>query len=407
MRILHVLDHSLPVQSGYAFRSDSILREQRALGWETAQVTSPKHGRYSVPEETVDGLTFLRTPPATSAWARVSPFDQLAVVRSLRGRLREIVAQVRPDLIHAHSPCLNGLAALDLGVPMLYEFRSSWEDAAVSTGTTTEGSVRYRLSRWLETRVLRRADAVTVICEGLRLEAAARGVASDRIVVIPNAVDPAKLLLRHADHDTDRDAARRQFGLSGAPVIGFVGSFFAWEGLDLLLQAMPRVLAELPDAQLLLAGGGPHEARLRAMVPQLGLDARVVFAGSVPHDRVADLYAAIDVLAYPRTRMRLTDMVTPLKPLEAMALAKPFVASDVGGHRELVADGETGVLCKAGDVEDLAGSIVRVLKDDGLRARLSHNGPLHIRKERNWPNSVRRYAPLYEAVLRDHQRSRA
>jgi PEP-CTERM/exosortase A-associated glycosyltransferase len=396
MRILHVLDHSLPVQSGYAFRSDSILREQRALGWETVQMTGPKQGHYSGPEEEVEGLHFYRTPPSTAAWARRSPFDQLAVVKDLRRRVREVIAKARPDIIHAHSPCLNGLAARGLGVPFVYEFRSSWEDAAVSSGTTTEGSLRYRLSRWLETRVLRSADAVSVICEGLRAETEARGVAADRIAVIPNAVDPAKLTMRGAD----ASAIRAQFGVTGTPVIGFIGSFFAWEGLDLLLRAMPRVLAAAPRAQVLLAGGGPHEKQLRAMVAQLGLQRVVIFAGSVPHDRVPELYAAIDLLVYPRTRMRLTDMVTPLKPLEAMALAKPFVASDVGGHRELVADGETGVLFKAGDPEDLAATILRVLGDDGLRAKLCHNGPRHIRNERNWPNSVRRYAPLYEKVLR-------
>jgi PEP-CTERM/exosortase A-associated glycosyltransferase len=400
MRILHVLDHSLPVQSGYAFRSDSILREQRALGWETVQLTSPKHGRYSAAEEQVDGLLFYRTPPASASWRGIPPLDQLVVVTQLRKRVREVASKVRPDIIHAHSPCLNGLATLGLGVPVIYEFRSSWEDAAVSTGTTTEGSLRYRLSRWLETRVLRGADAVTVICEGLRAEAATRGVPADRIAVIPNAVDPAKLDLRGSNPIT----ARRRFGLTGTPIIGFIGSLFAWEGLDLLLRAMPRVLAERPGAQVLLAGGGPHETQLRALVPQLGLDGRVVFAGSVPHENVADVYAAIDLLVYPRARMRLTDMVTPLKPLEAMALGKAFVASDVGGHRELIRDGVTGVLFQAGNTEDLAGVILRVLRDDGLRARLGHNGQLHIVRERNWPTSVRHYAPLYEAVLRQRQR---
>jgi len=401
MRILHVLDHSLPVQSGYAFRSDCILREQRALGWETSQVTSPKHGPVDQGIEVVDGLAFYRTPVASPWWGRVSPLDQWAVVRSLRRRLRQLVREERPDLIHAHSPCLNGLAALGLGVPMIYEFRSSWEDAAVCTGATTEGSLRYRLSRALETYVLRRADAVTTICDGLRVEAESRGVAANRIVVVPNAVDPAKLSIR----GVDAVVARGQFGVTGSPVIGFIGSYFAWEGLDILLEALPKILAAEPDVQVLFVGGGQHEPALRAVVKRLGLASRVIFAGSVPHERVPDAYAAIDLLVYPRTRMRLTDMVTPLKPLEAMALGRPFVASDVGGHRELVRDGETGVLFKAGDRGDLASTVLRVLGDASLRSKLTANGPTEIRRERNWPNSVRRYAPLYAELLKDRAHS--
>ncbi len=395
MRILHVLDHSLPVQSGYAFRSDSILREQRALGWQTLQVTSPKHGPYTVAAEEIDGLSFFRTPASTAWPARISPLDQWAVVRALRRRVRDLVQEFQPDLIQVHSPCLNGLAALGLGVPMIYEFRSSWEDAAVSMGATREGSLRYRLSRALETYVLRRADAVTTICEGLRREALARGVAADRIAVIPNAVDPAKLSIR----GVDAAAARAQFAVTGSPVIGFIGSYFAWEGLDVLLEALPQILAAQPGLQVLFVGGGQHEPVLRAIVKRLALESRVIFAGSVSHERVPQAYAAIDLLVYPRTRMRLTDMVTPLKPLEAMALGKPFVASDVGGHRELVRDGETGVLFKAGDRADLASAVLRVLADASLRARLVANGPPEIRRERNWPNSVRRYAPLYERLL--------
>src|SRR5258705_7144534 len=306
MRILHVLDHSLPVQSGYAFRSDSILREQRAVGCQALQLTSPKHGPYTVAAEEIDGLSFFRTPASTAWPARISPLDQWAVVRALRRRVRDLVQEFQPDLIQVHSPCLNGLAALGLGVPMIYEFRSSWEDAAVSMGATREGSLRYRLSRALETYVLRRADAVTTICEGLRREALARGVAADRIAVIPNAVDPAKLSIR----GVDAAAARAQFAVTGSPVIGFIGSYFAWEGLDLLLEALPQILAAQPGLQVLFVGGGQHEPVLRAIVKRLALESRVIFAGSVSHERVPQAYAAIDLLVYPRTRMRLTDMVT-------------------------------------------------------------------------------------------------
>lgn len=391
MKILHVLDHSLPVQSGYAFRSAAILREQRARGWEVVAITGPKHGASRAPMDRVEGIDVHRVNASGGWLARLPAGDQLDVIRNLGRRLREIIALERPDIIHAHSPCLNALAAQGLGVPLVYEMRSSWEDAAVSTGTTREGSLRYRLSRALETRALRRADAVVTICDGLRKEVLARGVAAERIIVVPNAVDAGTL----SPGSSDSLATRRELGLEGACVLGFIGSFFAWEGLALLLEALPLVVARRSQVRLLLVGGGVHEPELRAAARRFGVESLVVFAGQVPHARVASLYGAIDVLVYPRLPMRLTDMVTPLKPLEAMALGKVQVASDVGGHRELIDDGETGVLFRAGDCHALADAVLRVIDDPSLAARLRANGPRHVREYRTWGKVVAGYEPVY------------
>jgi len=398
MKILHVLDHSLPISDGYAFRSDAILRGQRALGWETVQITGPKHQPYVSVTELAGGIEYQRTM-ASKNWLGVLPAGgQLKVIRDLRCRLRAIIGSERPDVIHAHSPCLNSIASLSLGVPVVYELRSSWEDAAVSSGTTTEGSIRYRASRWLETLALRRADAVTTICEGLRADVVSRGIAADRVTVVPNAVDPQALL---ATRSTVRAgaAAREKFGLQQAYVLGFIGSFFAWEGLPLLLEALPTILARHPEVRLLLVGGGALDRELRLMTERLDLSASVVFTGQVPHREVADLYEAIDLLVYPRLPMRLTDIVTPLKPLEAMALGKLFVASDVGGHRELVRHGETGLLFEAGSRDALAECIFTIMEGAELQRRLRVNGPHFIEAERTWARVVPRYGEVYERVL--------
>jgi PEP-CTERM/exosortase A-associated glycosyltransferase len=398
VKILHVLDHSLPISDGYAFRSDAILRGQRALGWQTVQVTGPKHQPFKAQAETAGGLEYQRTA-SSSGWLHALPAgDQLAVIADLRRRLREVVSRERPDIVHAHSPCLNALAAISLGVPLVYELRSSWEDAAVSSGTTTEGSLRYRASRWLETHALRRAAAVTTICEGLREDVIARGVAAGRITVVPNAVDPQALRAGRSGPDAGA-AARARLGLDDAWVLGFIGSFFAWEGLPLLLEALPAVVARRADVRLLLVGGGAQDALLRQTTERLGLGGHVVFAGQVPHREVADLYEAIDLLVYPRLPMRLTDMVTPLKPLEAMALGKLFVASDVGGHRELVRDRETGVLFEAGRADALAECILAVTEDPALQRRLREQGPAFIELERTWARVVPRYRDVYARVL--------
>ena len=395
MRILHVLDHSLPTQSGYSFRSQAILREQRALGWETVQVTSPKHGATAQALETVEGVEFHRIA-ATKGWMGSLPvLDQIDTVRQLRRGLKKIVAARKPDIIQAHSPCLTALAALGLGKPLVYEMRSSWEDAAVSSGTTVEGSVRYRLSRALETYVLKRADAVTTICEGLREEVVSRGVSADRITVVPNAVD-ADSLTRTSGAVGD---IRAQLGLTGQFVVGFIGSFFAWEGLPFLIEALAPVLRARADIRVLLVGGGIDESNVRAVVEREGLQKHVVFAGKLRHDQISAAYDAIDVLAYPRVPIRLTEMVTPLKPLEAMALGKVLVASDVGGHRELVRDGVTGLLFRAGDAQALADAVVRVAADRELRASLALAGPRFVREERSWAKVVPRYEAVYRSLI--------
>ena len=399
MRILHVLDHSIPLQSGYTFRTRNILLQQRALGWETCHVTSPKHyGSEGQQEEEVDGLLFYRSEPVQGLVARLPIVNQLAVVHQLEKRLDGLVKQLQPDVLHAHSPALNGLAALRVGrkygIPVVYEVRAFWEDAAVDHGTSREGGLRYRLTRALETYVLRHADAVTTICQGLKTDIVGRGVPEARITVIPNAVDADSFTM---GREQDAELAG-QLGLADKPVLGFIGSFYAYEGLDLLLRAMPAILQAKPEMRLLLVGGGPQEADLKSLCAELQLQDRVIFTGRVPHDQVQRYYDLVDVFVYPRLQMRLTELVTPLKPLEAMAQGKLVVASDVGGHRELIRTGETGELFAAGDPQALADSVLALVDQGGDWERRRQNGRRFVEDERNWPASVGRYVPVYERL---------
>lgn len=400
LRVLHVLDHSLPLHSGYTFRTLAILREQRRLGCETIQLTSPKQGAGSNASEEVDGWRFQRTPSAPET-------GLLRQMRLTAGRIEQLIHEQEPDLIHAHSPVLNALPSLWAGrqhrLPVVYEMRASWEDAAVDHGTTAEGSLRYRASRLLESFALRRADAVVTICEGLRSDIEGRGVAPDRVTVVPNAVDVAAFRFGAAP-DAD---LRRSLQLEGATVLGFAGSFYGYEGLALLLEAAHRLLPRWPELRVLLVGGGPQEAALKAQAAALGIADRVIFAGRVPHQEVQRYYELIDVLAYPRLPMRLTEMVTPLKPLEAMAQGRMFVASDVGGHRELIRDGETGFLFKAGEVGALTQVIGELLQRRDLWPRIRAQARRHVEVERTWARSVARYREVYERALSRHGRTLA
>lgn len=399
LKVLHVLDHSLPLHSGYTFRTAAILREQHALGWETFHLTSPKQGQVALPCEEADGLRFYRTAVPQGGMAGLPVLGEVAQMRATEKRLAELVEVLKPDVLHAHSPVLNAIPMLRVAararIPTVYEVRAFWEDAAVDHGTTQEGSARYRATRALETWALRRADHVTTICEGLRADIVARGIAADRVTVIPNAVDVHSF----TSSGPADEALKASLGLTACTVIGFIGSFYAYEGLDLLLDAAPRLLLARPDLRILLVGGGPQEQALKAQAQQLGIADKVVFTGRVPHAEVQRYYDLVDVLAYPRHPMRLTELVTPLKPLEAMAQQRIFVASDVGGHKELVRHGETGILFKAGDAQALGDAILKLLDSAEYWPALRAAGRRFVEEERNWSNSVARYRGIYGRLL--------
>jgi len=399
-RPLHIFDHSIPLHSGYTFRSREILRHQRAMGWDTQHITSPKQGPSPGPREEVDGLLFYRSGEPKGLLSRLPVVNQYAIVRQLSKRLEEVARATQPNILHAHSPSLNGIAALKvakrLDLPVVYEVRAFWEDAAVDHGTSSEGGLRYRLTRELETWVLRRADAVTTICAGLRNAIIdERGVHPEDITVIPNAVDISRF---QPDAHPDPGLAR-SLGLDAGPVVGFIGSFYAYEGLDLLIQAMRGVLHTIPNARLLLVGGGLQDQALRDQATALGIADQVVFTGRVPHDQVGRYYDLVDIFAYPRHSMRLTDLVTPLKPLEAMASGRLVVASDVGGHKELIRDRETGYLFPAGDADALATTLIELLQAQDRWPSLKRNGRRFVEQERNWAKSIARYEPVYQGLL--------
>lgn len=400
MKILHIFDHSLPLHSGYTFRSRAILQQQRNLGYQTCHVTSAKHPDNGEALEDAEGFSFYRTAPYRSWFWRLPVLKELAVVLALKKRIVQLVHLEKPDVLHAHSPALNGLAAIwaakATALPVVYEIRAFWEDAAVDHGSCKEGDLRYKLTRALETYVAKKADAVTTICQGLKQDLISRGISEDKITVIPNAVDPEQFQLIAAKNT----ALELEFNLQNKPVLGFIGSFYAYEGLDLLIRALPLIRQKVPSASLLLVGGGPQQQALEHLVQQLDLTDAVIMPGRVPHSSVMQYYSLVDLLVYPRKAMRLTELVTPLKPLEAMAQGVRLLASDVGGHLELIEHGKTGWLFQRDNIEDLAEQAIRALKNFSTNDGIAENALQFIQSERNWAVSVGRYVTIYAGLRR-------
>lgn len=423
MRILHVLDHSLPLHSGYTFRTRAMMKSQQAAGLDVRAVTGLRHHCEGPLYECIDGLLFHRSqgqpsgPAGLREWREISMFAQ---------GIDKVIEEWRPDILHAHSPAICGLAALRAArkhaIGLVYEVRAFWEDAGVDnargngegngTGNgmgrakskSAAGSLKYHLTRALENHCVASADAVFTICHGLREDLIARGFRSGKIGVSPNGVD-----LRMFGEPLPRDRQLAQeLGLSGDmasdpandPVIGFVGSFYDYEGLDDLISAMALVRKRIKGARLLLVGGGPMAEALRAQAAAMLDPDTVIFTGRVPHDEVERYYSLIDVLAYPRKASRLTDLVTPLKPLEAMAQNRLVAASSVGGHRELILDGETGVLFPPDDPAGCAEALADLFERRDEWERMRKAARAYVHANHDWDTNIKRYQLVYRDLLK-------
>jgi glycogen synthase len=395
-RVLHVLDHSLPLHSGYTFRTRAILHAQIGMGLEVRGITGLRHLAAGPDMEQAEGLTFHRTRGEASGPAGLREWREVA---ALTDAICALAATWRPDILHAHSPALCGLAAVRagkrLGIPVVYEIRAFWEDAAVGNGTGQAGSLKYKLTRALENHVVAEAGQVVTICEGLRSDLLDRGVPGAKLSIMPNGVD-----LELFGHPVPRDPAlAEELGLGKGPVIGFIGSFYDYEGLDDLVAAMPLLLDRHPDVRLLLVGGGPMDSALLAQVTASPAAHAIRFTGRVPHTQVERYYALTDVMAYPRKASRLTDLVTPLKPLEAMAQGKLVAASNVGGHRELMTHGVTGTLFTPDDPAACAKALADLLdRRDGWDA-MREAARQHVRAKHDWAHNAQRYQDVYQMLL--------
>ena len=399
MKILHILDHSLPLHSGYTFRSQNIFRTQLKRGWQPVVITSPKHeenfkGTWEK-QEKIGGISYYRTGAISRH--RFPLEYELRLMAALGRRIQEVAEMEKPDLVHAHSPVLNAIPALrighKLGIPVVYEIRAFWEDAAVDHGTYGEHSWKYKLVKKIETMACKKADQVAILCNGLKNDLVQRGISPDKVTPVFNGVNPDDFKPCGPDKEY-----MSNWNIAGRKVIGFIGSFYRYEGLDLMVEAFAQV-ADKHNAVLLLVGGGEMEPELKAQIKRLNIEKKIVMPGRIPHERIPGVYAMADILVYPRYSMRLTELVTPLKPLEAMAMNKALIASDVGGHRELIRHGKTGLLFPAGNTSELVKSLERLLDDCALCQSLGKQGGTWVKKEHTWDKTTAVYSEIYDRAL--------
>lgn len=367
MRILHVLDHSIPVHTAYSHRTLSLLRQQRALGWHTVQLTGPAQGPVETADRNRDGWHFIRTAPGP-AWA-----PQLLLARRMARRIRHAVRLARPDILHAHPPVLNAVAALWAGwrseVPVLVE---------LCGGSTT----------MLDNHAARAAAAVVADSFALRGELLARGVAEGRISVVHPAIEQP----RPASHPWPAYLPGR-----GEPLLACAGPLDEPGGAHLLLAAMPALLRLYPSLRLVLAGSGTAQTGLMTRAAPLG--GAVVFPGQPQRDELAAIYAAADIVIFPALATR--SLAVARKPLEAMAHGALVLASDTVPHRELVDHGRNGVLFEAGSVDSLADAVAALLAEPACMQPMRERARSFAATERSWEAAARGYGPVYKRLLED------
>jgi len=406
-RVLHVLDHSWPVLDGYAQRSKSIVEAQYQLGMKPMVLTGPLHqtDEPSASDTSLDGVRYLRTRADSGISAaairnRWPLLREVAMVRLLQQRIEALVQGEPFDIIHAHSPALCGLAALRASrghsLPFVYEIRSFWEDSDLSPNRKLLKKLRYKLGRDLETHVTRRADAIVGIAQSILGDLKPRGVSSAKLHHVPNGVDVARFTPR------PRDAAlAADLEISEIPTLGFIGTFFPWEGVAWLVRAAVALRRNGTKFKLLIVGDGAEAADVRKAIQDGCCSEYVSFLGRVPNDQIERYYSVTDFLVYPRVSARITELVTPLKPLEAMALGKAILGSGVGGIRELIEPEVTGLLFEPGNIEDFCRQASRLLQQPDLRRKLGEQAREKCLQEKDWKTVVRRYEGVYESAIRN------
>jgi glycosyltransferase involved in cell wall biosynthesis len=412
-RVLYLLHRSLPYSSvGYSIRSQGLISALRGLGYDVTGVTrlgfpwdEKDAADWDIPVcQTIDDVPYVRLPTLVDTF-RNQPIDRF--IEAYSDRVIELAKAYKPAVLHAASNFVTGAAAVraarQLGIPSVYEVRGLWEITTVARFPYRADTDHYDMTVRAETEVAKEADQVLAITGAVKDLLVQRGVPAEKIEILPNGVDTDRFRPMEPDQ-----ALRDELGLNGKVVIGYVGSITVYEGLDYLL----RAIAQLDEAHrsklaCLIVGDGQERKVLEDLSRSLGLEEIVRFTGRVPHQEVSRYYSVIDITPFPRKGMLVCELVSPLKPFEAMAMGKTLICSDVAALAEIIQDGKTGLLHRKDDPESLAQCIRRILDEPDLRRRLGAAGLEWAGRERDWKVLAERAAETYEALRVPADRSQS
>jgi glycosyltransferase involved in cell wall biosynthesis len=393
-RVLHMVSRSLPHHhAGATYRTHYTVGAQIRAGIDARVVTECGFpAGASARAEQYDHVPYHRLPPIPQG-----PRLDERVSRHVEAAT-PLVGELRPGVIHCHSDYLNATVALGLrerfGIPVVYEVRGFPEEYLPRRPGSRVLFERWGTRRAIEAECWRSADRVVTLAEVMKRHIASKGVDPDRIFVVPNAVDAS----RFAPVERDPALAARLGIAEGELVIGYVTSFHVYEGMPYLIEAVARLARAGRPVRCLLVGDGAERAYLTALAERLKVRDRIIFTGRIDHAELASYYGLIDVFVVPRTAEATTDLVTPLKPFEAMAMAKPVVVSGTAALREVVDDGRAGLAFEPEDVESLVETLEPLLDDAAHRAALGERAREWVAENRTWARNADRYREVYASL---------
>jgi glycosyltransferase involved in cell wall biosynthesis len=236
-------------------------------------------------------------------------------------------------------------------------------------------------AKWIERQVFSRADAVFVVSSFLQREVIARGARPEAVHVLPNAIDPSRF-----DAPDSGGPVKAKYHLDGCVVAGFVGWFDEWDRLDLLPEAVRELAESTPELRVLLVGDGPVAGLLRECVKACGVEGRVILTGAVPRAEVPAHIAAMDICVLPDSN----PYGSPMALFEMMAMGKAVIAPSLPPIRDVVRDGETALVIRRGNREDLCSALSRLARDSRLREALGGNARRDTLENRTWDRNAQR-----------------
>ena len=405
-RVLYYASQSLPHHSsGYAIRTHWLVHALNQKNWDVTVQTRlgyPNDRADFVGAATVaataeiDGVSYHFTPDRKRGFAAldVPSYQAESVATLVRHAERH-----RPAIIHCASNYQCGLAGVEaacaLAIPSIYEVRGLWHMTRGAEQPEYLDSDHFRLIQKLEVQAAASADHVFAITDAVKQILVRDGVPADSITILPNAVDTSRFVPRARNR-----ALAQKWRVEGKRVIGYIGTLKDYEGLDYLLEAAALLRGRVGDEFcVLLVGDGPARVELTSLCKRLELQDIVRFVGRAPHAEIRDYYSLIDITAFPRRGLPVCEVVSPLKPFEAMATAKAVVASNVAALAEMVQPGETGLLHQKDDVESLCDQLERCLTEPGLTDRLGSTAREWVATHRSWSAIARRVDEVYRRLL--------
>jgi glycosyltransferase involved in cell wall biosynthesis/polysaccharide pyruvyl transferase WcaK-like protein len=393
-RICYIVDDSLPYSSGgSAVRGHGFACALAELGYQVASVTRPgfpldRHPSllaHEIPaSEAIDGIKYVRLlEPLRNDH---SPVDHILLSANA---LENALSEERPELVIATTNYRTGLPSLiacrRLGIPFIYEVRGFWELSKLSREPDFSATLSFKVQQFMEGELCKRSDKVLTLTGAMRSELTKRGVKQETIALVPNGCNPEIFVPQPRNH-----ALADELGIpQHVPVIGYIGTFSTYEGLDDLLLACTRLKARGHEFRLLLVGSGKagsstNADALRAAASSAGCQEWLILPGRVPHAKIGDYYSLIDIASYPRKQCSVCEMVSPIKPLEAMALEKAVIVSSVGALEEMVQHRKTGLVYHKGNLNDLVEMLELALINPNLRIALGKQARRWVQSERTW-----------------------